>query len=166
MSFLRTYAIQAVALLLTLVLVRWIAIRANRPTPLVNGWYIVKWGPVLRWLSIAGCVMMLDAGVVLIPAVASDPIILTLVVFVVILPAYGALFFWRNWLKYKGDTLIVSNTWGGQKTFRLSDLQFTGSIGARGHAYIAATGTTVYVNSHQHGAKSLIQRLSRGAGGI
>ena len=166
MSFLRTYAIQAVALLLTLILVRWVAIRANRPSPLVDGWYIVKWGLGMRWLSIALCMMMLGAGVVLIPAVARDPIVLTLVVAVVILPVYGALFFWRNWVKYKGDTLIVSTTWGGQKTFQFSELQFAGSIGPRGHAYTTSTGKMIYVNSYQHGAKSLIQRLSGDEVGI
>jgi hypothetical protein len=85
---------QAMTLLLTLFLVGWIAKRASRAAPLVDGWHIVQWGPQMRWLSITLCVMMLGAGLVLIQVVARDPAALALIVSVVALPVYGAIYCW------------------------------------------------------------------------
>jgi hypothetical protein len=166
MSWIRPFAVQAITVLLTLLLVRWIAKRASRADPLLDGWNIVQWGPQMRWLSIILCVMMLGAGFVLIPAVARAPAALALIVSVIALPVYGAIYYWRNWLEYKDDVLIVNTTWKGRQTLRLSDLSFTGAVGPRGHEYTTSTGDTIYINSYQHGANNLIKLLSSRESGI
>jgi uncharacterized membrane protein len=91
MTWIRPFAVQAITVPLTLLLVRWIAKRASRADPLLDGWNIVQWGPQMRWLSIILCVMMLGAGFVLIPVVARDPADLALMVAVIALPVYGAI---------------------------------------------------------------------------
>jgi hypothetical protein len=166
MTWIRPFAVQAITVLLTLLLVRWIAKRASRADPLLDGWNIVQWGPQMRWLSIILCVMMLGAGFVLIPAVARAPAALALIVSVIALPVYGAIYCWRNWLEYKDDVLIVNTTWKGRQTLRLSDLSFTGAVGPRGHEYTTSTGDTIYINSYQHGANNLIKLLSSRESGI
>src|SRR5450631_1639087 len=54
---------------LTILLVGWLAKRARRPGPVANGWHIVRYAPVFRWLSAALCVAMLTCGIVLIPSI-------------------------------------------------------------------------------------------------
>jgi hypothetical protein len=153
----------------TILLVGWLAKRASRPGPVIDGWCIVQYSPAFRWLSTTLCVAMLTCGTVLIPSILEGRraptgtlVIAVLVIVVpVLLSIHWMLFTWRNWTKYNDDTLISSTTWKRPQTFSLADLRFTGAIGPRGHQYTTAAGDTAYVNSYQQGASELIEILSR-----
>jgi hypothetical protein len=160
---------QLLTVLLTFLLVGWLAKRARRPGPVVDGWHSVRYAPALRLMSAALCIAMLTCGTVLIQSIFEDrraPIgtlvfAVLIILVVVLLSIYGMLFTWRNWVKYNGETLISSTTWKRPQTFSLAELRFTGAIGPRGHQYTTAAGDTAYVNSYQQGASELIEILSR-----
>lgn len=160
---------QLLTLPLTILLVGWLAKRARRSGPVVDGWHIVRYGSAFRWLSAALCVAILTCGTVLIPSILESRrattgtlgFALLVILLAVLLSIYGILFTWRNWVKYNGETLISGTTWKRPQTFSLADLRFTGAIGPRGHQYTTAAGDTAYVNSFQQGASELIEILSR-----
>jgi hypothetical protein len=114
---------QLLTLPLTVLLVGWLARRARRPGPVMDGWHTVRYSLVYRWLSVAGCGAMLTCGVVLIPSILEGrPASTGTLVFavlgilvVVLLSAYVMLFTWRNWVKYNGETLINSTTWSDHR---------------------------------------------------
>ena len=160
MTWIRSFAMLAMTLLVTVILVRWLANRAARTAPIVEGWNIVQWGPQMRWLSIVLCLLMWGAGSVLVPVVARKPAALALIVLVIVLPVYAALYFWRNCLEYKDDVLIVNTIWRRRRTLRLSELIFTGAVGPRGHEYATSMGDSIYINSYQHGANALFKLLA------
>jgi hypothetical protein len=151
---------QTITLALTALLVAWLGKRALRPAPPVDGWHIAKWSLPVRLVSVALSAMMMWAAVALMQGVHWDPIASTLLVVFVLPCLYLMLFLWRNWLKYSGDTLISSTTWRRPQQFRLSDLQFTGRIGARGHEYTTPTEGNVYINSYQMGGRALIESIA------
>src|ERR1700722_4536940 len=113
---------------LTILLLGWLAKRARRPGPIVDGWQVVRYGPPLRWVSAALCVGMLICGTVLVPSSLEDRrapaetlVFGVLVILVpVLLSIYGMLFTWRNWVKYNGETMISSTTWKRPQTFSLA----------------------------------------------
>jgi membrane-associated HD superfamily phosphohydrolase len=160
MSWLHTFAAQTITVIVTALLIAWFAKRARRPAPLVDGWHIVKWPLPLRLLSVALSAMMLWAAIVLMQGMQWAPTASTLVVVFVLACLYLMLFFWRSWVKYNGDTLISSTTWGRPRQFRLSDLQFTGEVGARGHEYATPAQGNIYINSYQTGGRALIESLA------
>ena len=153
----------------TFLLVAWLAKRARRPAPVVGGWHIVQYSDAIRWLWVAVCVAMLICGTFLIASILEGRrastgtlvVAVLLISILVLLPVYGVLFVWRNWVKYNGDTLISSTTWRRPQAFSLADLRFTGAVGPRGHEYTTAAGDTAYINSYQQGASELIEILSR-----
>jgi hypothetical protein len=160
---------QILVLPITILLVGWLAKRARRPVPVVDGFRLVRYSPVYRWLSVALCVAMLTCGSLLIPAILEGrrastgtlAFAVMIILVVVLLSVYGVLFTWRNWVKYNGETLISSTTWMRPQTLSLADLRFTGEVGPRGHKYTTAAGDIAYVNSYQQGASDLIDLLSR-----
>jgi hypothetical protein len=160
---------QLITLPLTILLVGWLARRARRPAPVVDGWHFVRYPLALRAISTAGCVAMLTCGSLLIPSIlegprsqTSSPVFGVLVILLIVLfSIYGMLFTWRNWVKYNEETLISGTTWKRPQTFRLAELRFTGAVGPRGHQYKTHAGDTAYVNTYQQGASQLIEILSR-----
>jgi uncharacterized Tic20 family protein len=156
---------QLLTLPLTFLLVVWLAKRARRPAPVVDGWHIVRYSAEIRWLFVALCVAMLICGTLLLQSLegrrAPAGMLVVAILVLVLLSIYGMLFTWRNWVKYNDETLISSTTWKRPQTFRLADLRFNGAVGKRGHRYTTAAGDTAYVNSYQQGASQLIDILSR-----
>jgi hypothetical protein len=160
---------QLLVLPITVLLVGWLAKRARRPVPVVDGFRIVRYSPAFRWLSVVLFLAMLTCGSVLIPSIweghrASTGTLVfagLIILVVVLLSIYLMLFTWRNWVKYDGETLISSTTWKRPQTFSLADFRFTGEVGPRGHQYTTAAGDMAYVNSYQQGASDLIDLLSR-----
>lgn len=164
MLVIRSLAAQAIVLALTMLFLNLLL--RSRPGRLVDGWQVVEWGVALRGLSIVISAFMLTAAVVLVGAAHGDPVLSVLLTAVVGFSLYAVLFFWRNWIRYREGVLVVSSTWRRRRTLRLSDLQFTGSIGAKGREYEAGDGRCIFINSYQRGAGALVDLISQSAARI
>jgi hypothetical protein len=135
-------------------------LRSRKSGRLIDGWHIVEWGVVIRAGSIALCTMISVGATVLLGALQKDSLRAIVLIALVAVSICYMLYFWRNWVKYKDGTMIVSKVWRRPQTIRLSDLRFTGSIGPRGHEYTTPDGSTIYINSYQHGARALIELIA------
>jgi hypothetical protein len=151
----------AIAVTLALALFLLGALRKRSPGRVIDGWQVVEWGAAMRGLSIVLCVLISAAALFVIESAHADPLRLICLVALIVLSLGYVLFFWRNWIKYREGVVIVGSMWKSPQTFQLSGLQFTGSIGARGHEYSTANGGTIFINSYQRGAGALMDLISR-----
>ena len=159
MTLMRAFAPLAFVLVGAVLLV--VILRSREHGRVIDGWQIVEWSVAIRGMSIALCAMISGATVVLLGSLYKNPSRAILLTAISAVSICYALFFWRNRLKYKDGTIVVSSTWGSARTMRLVDLQFTGSIGPRGHEYSTADGSTIFINSYQDGAKELIDFIAK-----
>lgn len=154
---------------LTFVLILWVKKRAGRPTADIDGWRIVRWSAAMRCLPLVISVAVLAGGVISItgalevPRESAGTLVAIVLLFIVLLfsSLYGVAWFWRNWVKYNGETLVNNTPWDPPQTFKTADLRFTGNVTYRGREFTTLEGDTVYINSFCQGGQELIDLLSR-----
>lgn len=160
------YVLQFFGLLLFAVLFAfWQRRNRDRPPPIRDGVYVVRWSVALRLMNVAFFIMMLTASVFFIWAkFATDEsvpgAIWVLMIPLLALSSYGPLS-WRVRTEYNETSLTAYSRTGQPTQYALSDFTRAGPVSWRGHEFSTESGDKIYVNSYQTGGPALIELLQR-----
>ena len=161
------YIFQFFGLLLFAVLFAfWQRRNRDRPPPIRDGVYVVRWSLILRLMNGAFFIMMLTACAFFIwTKFATDEnvpdAIWVLVIPLLALSSYGPLS-WRVRTEYNETSLRAYPRTGQPRQYALSDFTRAGPVSWRGHEFSTEAGDKIYVNSYQTGGPALIELLQRG----